>query len=53
MAFVSKPDDKMSKRLAIRELHPHFGAEISGIDFSEPLDDQTTIELLVAIAKVG
>lgn len=53
MASVSRPDDQVSKRLIVRELHPHFGAEISGVDFSEPLDDQTTIELLVAIAKVG
>jgi alpha-ketoglutarate-dependent 2,4-dichlorophenoxyacetate dioxygenase len=53
MTSVSRLDDKVSKRLIVRELHPHFGAVISGVDFSEPLDDQTTIELLVAIAKVG
>jgi alpha-ketoglutarate-dependent 2,4-dichlorophenoxyacetate dioxygenase len=53
MTFVTRPDDRVSKRLIVRELHPHFGAEISGVDFSEPLDDQTTIELLVAIAKVS
>lgn len=37
---------------AIRELHPSFAAEISGLDFSQPIPDSTFEELLAAIAKV-
>lgn len=36
----------------IRELHPSFAAEISGLDFSQPIPDSTFEELLAAIAKV-
>jgi hypothetical protein len=40
-------------RIAVKELHPTFGAEISGIDFSQPVDDETFREVLEAISKVG
>ncbi|KAJ5167663.1 alpha-ketoglutarate-dependent 2-4-dichlorophenoxyacetate dioxygenase [Penicillium canariense] len=39
--------------LAIRELHPTFGAEISGIDFSRPVEGDVFQEVLTAISKYG
>lgn len=41
------------KHIAIKELHPTFGAEISGIDFSKPVDDYVFQEVLAAITKVS
>jgi alpha-ketoglutarate-dependent 2,4-dichlorophenoxyacetate dioxygenase len=40
-------------RIPGKELHPTFGAEISGIDFSQPIDDETFHEVLEAISKCG
>ena len=41
------------KHITIKELHPTFGAEISGIDFSKPVDDDVFQEVLAAITKVS
>lgn len=41
------------QHLIVKELHPTFGAQISGVDFAKPLDDVVFIEILAAIAKVG
>ncbi|KAJ9323545.1 hypothetical protein DTO027B5_4486 [Paecilomyces variotii] len=41
------------KHITIKELHPTFGAEISGIDFSKPVDDDVFQEVLAAITKYG
>lgn len=40
-------------RIAVRKLHPTFGAEISGIDFSQPVDNETFHEVLQAISQVS
>lgn len=40
------------QHLVVKELHPTFGAEISGVDFAKPLNDAVLIEILAAIAKV-
>ncbi|KAJ5540328.1 alpha-ketoglutarate-dependent 2-4-dichlorophenoxyacetate dioxygenase [Penicillium frequentans] len=40
-------------RIAITELHPTFGAEISGVDFSRPVDKDVFQEILAAISKYG
>lgn len=39
--------------IAIKELHPTFGAEISGVDFSKPVTKEVFAEILAAINKVG
>jgi alpha-ketoglutarate-dependent 2,4-dichlorophenoxyacetate dioxygenase len=44
--------DTLFKRISIRELHPTFGAEISGVDFSSPLPEDVFAEILSAITKV-
>ena len=38
--------------ITVKKLHPTFGAEISGIDFSKPIGDETFAEVLTAISKV-
>lgn len=40
------------QHVVAKELHPTFGAEISGVDFAKPLADVVLIEILAAIAKV-
>ncbi|KAJ5989601.1 alpha-ketoglutarate-dependent 2-4-dichlorophenoxyacetate dioxygenase [Penicillium waksmanii] len=39
--------------IAIKELHPTFGAEISGVDFSKPVTKEVFAEILAAINKYG
>src|SRR5215471_10895948 len=41
----------MSMALAITPLHPHIGAEVSGLDVSRPIDDATVKELWRAIEQ--
>ena len=36
----------------VNKLHPTFVAEIEGIDFSQPISDETFQEILDALAKV-
>lgn len=40
------------QRIQVTELHSTFGAEIAGIDFSEPVADEVFKEVLAAITKV-
>ncbi|KAJ6116047.1 alpha-ketoglutarate-dependent 2-4-dichlorophenoxyacetate dioxygenase [Penicillium sp. IBT 18751x] len=40
-------------RITVTELHPTFGAEISGVDFSRPVADEQFQEILAAISKYG
>ncbi|KAK3714326.1 hypothetical protein LTR37_007912 [Vermiconidia calcicola] len=37
--------------ITIKKLHATFGAEVSGVDFSRPLDDETLAEIRAAAAK--
>lgn len=39
--------------ITIKKLHPTFGAEISGVDFSRPVEKEVFDEILTAITKVG
>ena len=48
MDTESKP-----KGLQITKLHPTFGAEVSGVDFSNPIADDVLQEITSAMAKVG
>ncbi|OCT44184.1 Alpha-ketoglutarate-dependent 2,4-dichlorophenoxyacetate dioxygenase [Cladophialophora carrionii] len=41
------------KTLKIKKLHPTFAAEIEGVDFSKPLEDDVFREILAASAKYG
>jgi hypothetical protein len=38
-------------KLEVTELHPTFGAEIEGVDFSQPIPDEVFKEILAASAK--
>ena len=40
------------KTLKITRLHPTFGAEVSGVDFSHPIPDDVLQEIISAMAKV-
>ncbi|KAF2651587.1 alpha-ketoglutarate-dependent 2,4-dichlorophenoxyacetate dioxygenase [Lophiostoma macrostomum CBS 122681] len=40
------------KTLTIKELHPNFGAEVTGVDFPNPSEEQFE-EILQAMAKYG
>lgn len=37
----------------VQELHPLFGAEVSGVDFSKSISDEVFEQILKAIAKVN
>ncbi|KAL4893145.1 hypothetical protein BDV59DRAFT_202122 [Aspergillus ambiguus] len=39
--------------ISIKPLHPTFAAEISGVDFSSPLSDETFKEIHQAVTKYG
>ncbi|KAL2001092.1 hypothetical protein VTN02DRAFT_2241 [Thermoascus thermophilus] len=39
--------------ISVRELHPTFGAEISGVDFSRDVPDDVFGEILAAVTKYG
>lgn len=38
--------------ITVNKLHPTFGAEISGVDFSAPVTDEVFKEILATISKV-
>lgn len=46
-------EDPEFNTIQIKKLHPTFGAEISGINFQEPIPDEQFQEILKASAKVG
>lgn len=39
--------------ISVKELHPTFAAEISGVDFSLPLSDEVFREIFQAVTKVS
>lgn len=43
----------MHKTLQVIELHPSFGAEVRGLDFSQDIPDAVFTEVLEVIAKVS
>lgn len=49
---MSRFESPEFKDLRITELHPTFGAEVSGIDFSQPIPDSTFQQIRGASAKV-
>lgn len=44
--------DTTFNHITVKKLHPTFGAEISGVDFSAPLPDDVFFDILAAITKV-
>lgn len=41
------------KHITVKSLHPTFGAEIGGVDFSKPVADEIFDEIRAAARKVG
>ena len=41
------------KTVKITKLHPSFGAEVTGVDFSQSLSDEVFQEIRAAMAKVN
>ena len=39
--------------IQVKELHPTFGAEVSGVDFSRPIPENVFQELWKAVNKVS
>lgn len=52
MPDISNQDSAGFSHIKVKKLHPTFAAEISGVDFSEPLTDGVFAEIQRAIAKV-
>ncbi|KAG4429003.1 hypothetical protein IFR05_015513 [Cadophora sp. M221] len=50
---MTRSIDKEHDELEIRELHPTYGADISGLDFSKPIVDRVFKQILAASAKYG
>ena len=48
--IINPPD---FKHIAVKELHPTFGAEVSGVDFSKEVTGEVFREILAAITKVS
>jgi alpha-ketoglutarate-dependent 2,4-dichlorophenoxyacetate dioxygenase len=47
------PHAEPYKHIQVKELHPTFGAEVFGVDFSQPVPDDVFDDILAAITKVG
>src|SRR4051812_19701276 len=47
----TRKEDAMA--IAIRQLHPHFVGEVSGVDLREPLAHDEIAQLQAAIAQYG
>ncbi|QDS72430.1 hypothetical protein FKW77_009203 [Venturia effusa] len=47
------PHAEPFQRIQITELHPTFGAEVGGVDFSKPVPDEVVEELKAAVTKYG
>ncbi|RDL38139.1 Uncharacterized protein BP5553_05572 [Venustampulla echinocandica] len=50
---ATSPNGSTFNHITVKELHPTFGAEISGVDFSAPLTEEVFAEILAAITKYG
>lgn len=53
MPDISKQDPTGFDNIKVKKLHPTFAAEISGVDFANPVTDATFAEIQQAIAKVA
>jgi hypothetical protein len=53
MPHATNNDDNNFKLIQIKELHPTFGAEVHGVDFSKPVPEDVFSEIYKAITKVS
>jgi alpha-ketoglutarate-dependent 2,4-dichlorophenoxyacetate dioxygenase len=53
MPHATNGDDNNFKLIQVKELHPTFGAEVHGIDFSKPVPEDVFSEIYQAITKVS
>jgi len=51
--LIEQQPETAFKQISVQNLHPTFGAQISGVDFSSPLSDEVFAEVLAAITKVS
>lgn len=51
MIYLTMPHSVSA--ISITELHPTFGAEVSGVDFSSPISEDDFREIYAAITKYG
>jgi hypothetical protein len=53
MPHTTSDDDNDFKHIQARGLHPTFGAEVHGVDFSKPVPEDIFSEIYKAITKVS
>jgi hypothetical protein len=53
MPHATSGGDNDFKHIQVKELHPTFGAEVYGVDFSKPVPEDVFSELYKAITKVS
>ena len=53
MPHTTSGDDNDFKHIQVRGLHPTFGAEVHGVDFSKPVPEDVFSEIYKAITKVS
>jgi hypothetical protein len=53
MPHTTSDDDNDFKHIRVRRLHPTFGAEVHGVDFSKPVPEDVFSEIYKAITKVS
>ena len=53
MPHTTSSDDNDFKHIQAKELHPTFGAEVHGVDFSKPVPEDVFSEVYKAITKVS
>ncbi|OQV08497.1 hypothetical protein CLAIMM_12760 [Cladophialophora immunda] len=49
---IAQPESRF-QNIIVKKLHPTFAAQISGVDFSQSLSDETFDEVLRAVTKYG
>jgi hypothetical protein len=53
MPHATSDDDNGFKHIQVKELHPTFGAEVYGVDFSKPVPEDVFSEIYKTITRVS
>jgi alpha-ketoglutarate-dependent taurine dioxygenase len=53
MPHTTSDDDNDFKHIQVKGLHPTFGAEVHGVDFSKPVPEDAFSEIYKTITKVS
>jgi alpha-ketoglutarate-dependent 2,4-dichlorophenoxyacetate dioxygenase len=53
MPHATNDEENNFKLIQVKELHPTFGAEVHGVDFSKAVPEDVFSEIYKAITKVG